>query len=1243
MSLSKDLQEFTSAFGSSYKMFSDAEYKRQQAATSEQYRKDQIDVARERLRGAPAEELAGAEGIRKKYETGTGAPGEGGSAHVPSTKQQDALAAQYHGYLTDKLGYSPEAAAGILGNMKQESSFDPLAGGDKEGGQATAHGLFQWRGDRFTNLQKFAADQGKSWKDAYTQLDFMDHELKRGGYGKAYQALQGAKTASQAADGFALHFERPKGANTGDPNQIHGIGARRGYANQVLGFRKDVAGQPRTEPGVSSAPLAAPRTQVTEAPPTAIPVKPKPKAAPAPEEDAALIPEPDEDDTETGSFAAGGAVPDPTGNYGAPRAFTQAPTAQTQPVASTGGSQVGGTGFVPRRVGQAAPGTTGQSAIPMPAGVGYGVGQVTPGQQALRDRRQAKVDAANAAAAAAAAAATKPVAGTGKNQWDPRYGNRPDAGNPTMPAGYQRPAATTEQLEAMPDSAFANPQAFIAMHPGSENYVRWRVGEDAWGAGQRQQDQWNRGGRESGYAQGGLVERSYAAGGSVEEEDPPAPEPAPAPAPEFALPPPEPAKELPKAGTIAGSKAGLPTGGTGRARASGELTKEKQEDHDSPEAAVERMKARAEARLKLLRGTEPKSPVEDVKAVGAALTEPRPAVVAEVPGQEQVGALPEGGRAAIPPPPGPVQESPAGGGRRPEVLTPTQTADPNVRREMDLEQQARQRRREALQAGSMAPNEAQQPILTNEQRDPRLAVPGVRPYAPPTTPAIAGAPTLQVGTPPAEEPGMEVLRGAIPTGQVQGVEPAEAMRAPGPMPPKRPPQAELQEVPGKPSPGQPILDPKGDGSGQKQAVTSLKRGYDLHEQEERAKRAKRGAISGTDDPAAQADARNYGRGDHVMKSDEVKAVADTVDPHRQMTQGDRNIAMYQELQDYWLSKGRPDKAAEASLGLTMYNRRSAQATGGMALAALDKGDVRSAAQWLSKGFNYVPNNQSLHVSQDFQTQKDKDGKEILDKDGYPVPMKGPDGKPILLDTITYRLLDNATGKEIEVGHADRGQLAAMAQGVMSGAAFDQQIWNTMAGRKGGATAKGPSEGDKKAADREEFEKLRTEAVGAPDEKTRREKISRLRAIGGANEQTDKAIRRIYTEAGLPVPPDLEREGKAGKAAETPLDDKAITSARVAADKARDALKADPENEELKRAYNDKASALAALFPPKIRDTRMKGAGHDPKNYQTQEARPSWVPEGARKGVDKDGKETWFISEGGKWKKLTPKEKAEAGA
>lgn len=70
-------------------------------------------------------------------------------------------------------GYSPVHAAALAGHIAQESGNDPTNINQQEG----AHGLLQWRLDRWTGLQNFAKAQGRSPLDPDIQMDFVTHEL----------------------------------------------------------------------------------------------------------------------------------------------------------------------------------------------------------------------------------------------------------------------------------------------------------------------------------------------------------------------------------------------------------------------------------------------------------------------------------------------------------------------------------------------------------------------------------------------------------------------------------------------------------------------------------------------------------------------------------------------------------------------------------------------------------------------------------------------------------------------------------------------------------------------------------------------------------------------------------------------------------------------------------------------------------------------------------------------------------
>jgi hypothetical protein len=160
-------------------------------------------------------------------------------------------------FFIDK-GYSPPQAAGIVGNLVQESGVNPNG---PRGDNGTAAGIAQWRGDRLANLQRFAASAGADPKDLLTQLEFVHRELG-GPERSAYTSLKASDTAPAAARAF-VGFERPQGWRPGDPSGAHGLSNR--VASAVAAepvARQLAAGDEATVPALPTSviptrPLAA--------------------------------------------------------------------------------------------------------------------------------------------------------------------------------------------------------------------------------------------------------------------------------------------------------------------------------------------------------------------------------------------------------------------------------------------------------------------------------------------------------------------------------------------------------------------------------------------------------------------------------------------------------------------------------------------------------------------------------------------------------------------------------------------------------------------------------------------------------------------------------------------------------------------------------------------------------------------------------------------------------------------------
>lgn len=115
-------------------------------------------------------------------------------------------------FFTSK-GWSPAQAAGIVGNLMQESGLRTGArnAGDGRDGSDSI-GVAQWNSDRAERLKRYAAARGTDWKDFNTQLEFVDLELRTT---HASDRLLKAQTAKDAAAAFVVDFEKPAGSQRG--------------------------------------------------------------------------------------------------------------------------------------------------------------------------------------------------------------------------------------------------------------------------------------------------------------------------------------------------------------------------------------------------------------------------------------------------------------------------------------------------------------------------------------------------------------------------------------------------------------------------------------------------------------------------------------------------------------------------------------------------------------------------------------------------------------------------------------------------------------------------------------------------------------------------------------------------------------------------------------------------------------------------------------------------------------------
>ena len=113
-------------------------------------------------------------------------------------------------YLTGELALCPAAAAGIMGNIMIECSFDPSTEAMDTNG-LYSFGLMMWNGPRYERLKNWCTDNGYQKEDPLGQLGYLKWELEHSETG-SYDAMKSIPNtiegAARAAILWASEFER---------------------------------------------------------------------------------------------------------------------------------------------------------------------------------------------------------------------------------------------------------------------------------------------------------------------------------------------------------------------------------------------------------------------------------------------------------------------------------------------------------------------------------------------------------------------------------------------------------------------------------------------------------------------------------------------------------------------------------------------------------------------------------------------------------------------------------------------------------------------------------------------------------------------------------------------------------------------------------------------------------------------------------------------------------------------------
>lgn len=951
MGLGSEIKDFVSAFSVGANLVAKSEdrrYRRERDEENDLFRRgydsrEQRDADREFQR----------RGRDLAATPGSDAPSGRRSAIPPRSSGSsggDAAARERFDYWRSK-GYSAEAAAGIVGNMAQESNFNSSVVGDK----GTSFGEYQHRGPRWQALRQYAQTQGKDPSDWRVQADFADHEM-RTSHPKAFAALQRARTPQEAADAFALHFERPAGAQTGNANNIHGINNRRNYAAKAFSWASQNAGAPAPA-GTRVASATPGQTTNDASPPSAY--------NPGGYED-------ETGDEEALEFAEGGAV-DP--NYGAPRRFTQAVT----DVAPSGER------FVARRVGDAprsmipprvsvhdappsrpstpAPGTaapqTPGSTAQLPAWGNYDPDTFAVRPQVMDKSTKQMVDprsyvdelgefkgvyttapvmgdvdpnsAQGKFRAAQQLRYDRYVAAKSKYDTDLQDARWRDAAEieAKRRAALRQPQtpAFVDRWSSPPDSGGGNSEGGFGMSDAG-HHGGFDGGGGGWGGGADGGGySVGSGGGDTGtgglYRRGGLVQK-FADGGVVEDEDMPPPPSADDITREIASV--EPSRAVPREHTRSPP-----------ARAPADA-------NDTPDAARKRLQERQRAYMDLA-GPDPAAVTRDL---ADAPVESRPDEAAR--GRSSSPALggfsariaqgQRGVRVPSPPPVPAATDDPELRAREPEGPPAPAVAGP-PRDVMGLAQ------------GHAAI--AEQPPAGMEG-DPRLA--GVRRRAIPrrmeNDPRLAGmrdavdAPVIKpdgvIGRmvrrfrdgPPSANAAVD------PTGPLRDRERQASMmggdaNAGHPEPPRRP-NNQIATDPARIS--------RAVGEGMKRIQEEFfGTNFDF--------------ASGTFPGERNVGQRAFNANAGAPSQEEMNAAFKKVDPRNVLSREDQMVKLLEDQRDFWLSQNRPERAQAATASILLYGRKIAQKAGLMAIAAADDGDINAAARFIQRAYEHIPDGKGL--------------------------------------------------------------------------------------------------------------------------------------------------------------------------------------------------------------------------------------------------------------------------------------------
>jgi len=146
--------------------------------------------------------------------------GSGVANYVQGTSQEQSVC-----LTLQKMGFSQNAIAALMSNIKAESNFRTTALGDN----GTSYGLCQWHNGRFTKLRNHC---GSEYSTVGCQLDYLVYELQNS-YKKVYNYLTSNNSAWDMTHYFCYYFEVPAARATSCAKRADNSSAK--YLSYVQG------------------------------------------------------------------------------------------------------------------------------------------------------------------------------------------------------------------------------------------------------------------------------------------------------------------------------------------------------------------------------------------------------------------------------------------------------------------------------------------------------------------------------------------------------------------------------------------------------------------------------------------------------------------------------------------------------------------------------------------------------------------------------------------------------------------------------------------------------------------------------------------------------------------------------------------------------------------------------------------------------------------------------------------------